>query len=563
MTQRMLEAKEKAERFLCQIIDNNWDEALKNTESKRYYDDLGEWPLRLEAQAYLGRKYKERIPDFAREVVALWQKWIRFKEEQRSIEPKLFWELHDTFRRDEAPKADASGSKEELSGGAGTSSSSYPEVSIDLLVSICRAKEALGIEGYDDSIDYAAKKVFTWLMVNDVFSHGNRQIVWQVCRSPYLKNSYKEYIVSYLAPAVLRRIAQEESDYHERIESGGGGLAEKLIDLEVSFWAEVGFFCSFVNLGYGDNPTIKKFALNLYEAQEPDGSLLFDTVSTCLAMSYIVSCMPKTPTRGSFIERAVGFLLETQNRDGSWSSSMPWDEFDETKPKLVDTSLPTSQQSALYKTMGDKVQTTVIVLEALDLSLGLGPAPAWTIGGPVIKEIQATGIGKGPVLPVPSGTKWPQVTIECINEEQVLIAVAGNSFGVHCYIALGFRDEKTKRPNKLWTLLLRFGAHKGTIGWKTPGQKVTEKDVSRLRIKLRDVFNLADDPLPYFAKRKVYEARFKVTYKDATEAQEASASSIEGFLAEEQADKYRKGRRAIEDTYAREISGRNEDDLDS
>jgi len=560
---RIIEAKEKAERFLFWIVEQKWDDAIKNTSSMRYVDDLIEWPLRFEAHAYLGHRYKERIPEFAKELRALWLRWIDLKEKHKSKDEKLFWQLYDIFLLDTKAKEDAPAAK---TGSAPkvVTPSSYPDADIELLVSMCRATETLGINEFDSHIDHAARLIFKWAMANDVFAYGNIRIIYHPARSPYLKGHYKEYIQSSLGPKVQKKIVKEEADYEERIkewiESGEGDTLDRLADLEVGFWAEVGFFCSYVNLGYEKNDTIRKFALILIETQDEDGSFYADVKTTCLAACYINSCLPASSIKKEFISKAIEFILEIQNRDGSWSSCLPWDELDETKPMLSNPDLPTRDQGILLKTIADKAQTTVIVLETLDLICDLAPLPIWSTKEVPPGEKVSEDLKHAFSLPVPPGTEWNQVIVECLTEEYVYITVGDKKLGAQNYTVLGFRDEKTKGGNKLWELLLNFGKYNGTISYENIALKVSVKDVSRLRKELKRLFPIDGDPLPYSEADKAYIAKFKISYKEATEDPGPEKTEVEQLIDEEQADMFRKHRHGIESDYEKEIHGRDDDE---
>lgn len=178
---RIIEAKEKAERFLFWVVEQKWDDAVKNTSSMRYIDDLIEWPLRFEAHAYLGYRYKERIPEFAKELRALWLKWIDLKEKHKLKDGKLFWQLYDIFLLDTKAKEDVPAAKMGSTPKV-MASPNYPapEADMHLLVSVCRAKEILGINEFDRHIDHAARLIFKWAMANDVFAYGNIRIIYQL-----------------------------------------------------------------------------------------------------------------------------------------------------------------------------------------------------------------------------------------------------------------------------------------------------------------------------------------------------------------------------------------------
>jgi hypothetical protein len=567
---QIIEAKQRAEAFLFKAIEEKWNEIVKDTNSIEYRDVGTAWPLRFEAYAYLAHLHKELIPRFSTELKGLWSEWINMRAADEPKKRRIFWELEDIFPLPTIPKKRIflkgiflrKKAKELVDKMAQT-----PEVDIDSLVAMFRATEILGIRGFEKHFANASKTLVRWLMVNDVFAGISHRIIWQINRSSFLRESLNDPINQTIAPQVKQKISDYESEYKKHVEElKQSGICDTLVHLfeaDINFWAEAGFFRSLNNPGIEPDDTIKKIAVNLLERQNENGSFDDDLLTTCLA----ASCIHLTNiglSRNAATKKAIEWLSQHQDSNGSWSSEPLESSPDLNIPRIQNRNywIPLMRTAVPYifeKTIEDQIQTTVIVLETIDLLCGIEPQPIWSAKAapPAKKPGEDLKQGFSPLIP--PGTEWNQVIIECINEEYVFMTAGDKKLGAQNYTVLGFRDEKTKKGNKLWELLLDLGKYDGTISYENIAHRVSIKDVSRLRKELKRLFPIDGDPIPYSEADKAYVAKFKITYKEASEDPGVPKTEVEELLEEEQAGMIRKFRQGIEADMEREITGKNND----
>lgn len=117
-------------------------------------------------------------------------------------------------------------------------------------------------------------------------------------------------------------------------------------------------------------------------------------------------------------------------------------------------------------------------------------------------------------FPAPKGTSWYDVSI-CFSSKEAAGLRAGGKSEARDFIGMGFMDNRNKRPDKLWQVLLLFGIHNGEISWEdldlpTDINKNLKKHVHRLRHRLRQLFQIDDDPFEKYRKVKAYKSKFKI-----------------------------------------------------
>lgn len=110
------------------------------------------------------------------------------------------------------------------------------------------------------------------------------------------------------------------------------------------------------------------------------------------------------------------------------------------------------------------------------------------------------------------GTKWEQISIRFISDEEVKITVKGQSRTIH-FSEMGFKDRrKGGQPTKLWLILRLLAEHNGQIAWgdlKLRGQEDKLKhNVSELRKCLKAYFVIDDDPFYPYKEERSYRTRF-------------------------------------------------------
>jgi len=131
----------------------------------------------------------------------------------------------------------------------------------------------------------------------------------------------------------------------------------------------------------------------------------------------------------------------------------------------------------------------------------------------------ATPKQRGPVrrfdpFPTPDGARWKDVSITFISEHRVQIAVL-RVIETRSYAEMGFEDRRGGggKPDGAWERLKVLAKASGRIerpsDFKRPGWPKVEKQVQVIRARLRELFCIAGDPLP-FRKHIGYEAQFRI-----------------------------------------------------
>ena len=116
-----------------------------------------------------------------------------------------------------------------------------------------------------------------------------------------------------------------------------------------------------------------------------------------------------------------------------------------------------------------------------------------------------------------AGTKWDDVEITFINDEEILIQYYGDRAG-HAdrkYNNAGFEDKRNGKPIKTWWVLHKAAGIKGEIPVDFINKSILEKDVEKLNKKLSDLFpGVFGRPIK-FNKRKggyVFAFRLKTNF---------------------------------------------------
>lgn len=117
-------------------------------------------------------------------------------------------------------------------------------------------------------------------------------------------------------------------------------------------------------------------------------------------------------------------------------------------------------------------------------------------------------------FPTPGGATWKDVSMTFISDHRVQIDVV-DVRQTRNYAEMGLEDRRGGggKPALAWTLLKELAESGGGIAkpddFKRPGWPKVEKQVQTLRARLRELFVISEDPLP-FNKRSGYEAKFKI-----------------------------------------------------
>ena len=116
---------------------------------------------------------------------------------------------------------------------------------------------------------------------------------------------------------------------------------------------------------------------------------------------------------------------------------------------------------------------------------------------------------------MPEGATWKDVSIKFTSDFRVQLTVLDVTDS-RSYSEMGFADHrnpKLGKPIAAWGCLIQLAENSGTI--RRPKEFNSEKSpldkhIQAIRIRLKKLFLIADDPFEPFAKLKVYKARFRI-----------------------------------------------------
>jgi len=146
------------------------------------------------------------------------------------------------------------------------------------------------------------------------------------------------------------------------------------------------------------------------------------------------------------------------------------------------------------------------------------------------KQTEAKSIER---FPFSSGLAWSEVTIEFISDDEIRIR-ARDQLKTYHYAQIGFWNEKTGNPIKLWEFLLLLALDE-EISWDTnissDMSTHAKSYVYQLRKRLKEIMRIDDDPFADYRKVKAYRPRF--TLKDNRYGRDDEASPRSDFAWED------------------------------
>lgn len=113
-------------------------------------------------------------------------------------------------------------------------------------------------------------------------------------------------------------------------------------------------------------------------------------------------------------------------------------------------------------------------------------------------------------LPKFSATDWNKVTIRFIDEQNVYIT-ADTKTATADYETLGFRDEKSDKPNKAWLFFFALAQNSGeTMTIPSPIPDTVKQKKRQLSDRLKTLFKNDTDPFYDFTETNTYKMKVKL-----------------------------------------------------
>lgn len=110
----------------------------------------------------------------------------------------------------------------------------------------------------------------------------------------------------------------------------------------------------------------------------------------------------------------------------------------------------------------------------------------------------------------PKDTKWENITIKFLDNQEVLVTVKKETFHSD-FKDLGFADDKTHLPNKQWEFLKGLSETGGELSWKHPkASHKGKKQKQLLKEGLMAYFQIDNDPFCEYRKEKMYKIKINL-----------------------------------------------------
>ena len=108
---------------------------------------------------------------------------------------------------------------------------------------------------------------------------------------------------------------------------------------------------------------------------------------------------------------------------------------------------------------------------------------------------------------------WEQVSIDILDDHTVRYKIGKKEWKRVNYAEFGFKDNRKGLPNKLWGIFLEIAKNIDGGLLKLPAQSCVSKDIDRIRVILRQFFDVQEIPIKYDKKVRAYHVKFNFTYK--------------------------------------------------
>ena len=114
-------------------------------------------------------------------------------------------------------------------------------------------------------------------------------------------------------------------------------------------------------------------------------------------------------------------------------------------------------------------------------------------------------------FPMPPGSRWEEVSIRFVTQEQVHITVR-HAAAAYEFSQMAMEDRRSHRPDAQWSLLIAFAENRGQITWRdAAADRKNAKRRQLLSRTLQDFFGLEGDPFERVADGKGWRCRFNLT----------------------------------------------------
>lgn len=128
------------------------------------------------------------------------------------------------------------------------------------------------------------------------------------------------------------------------------------------------------------------------------------------------------------------------------------------------------------------------------------------------------------IIPIklPPNTKWGQIVMQFIDNENIKITAPDNFKYTSNYVEMGFKDKRRLCPNTQWRFLQFLSLRKGCLSWKSLVEErnaIKKEDIEKLinqakkrkqflKDKLIEYFQINEDPFHDYRKINAYEVKF-------------------------------------------------------
>ena len=110
--------------------------------------------------------------------------------------------------------------------------------------------------------------------------------------------------------------------------------------------------------------------------------------------------------------------------------------------------------------------------------------------------------------------RWVDVTLEFIDDDTIRVATKDHDKRYN-FAELGFSDKRQSRPDKLWKLLQCLAVYNGEVSSSSRTAPDMAKNfvdtVSRLRIRLKQIFGIEADPFERYRTSHSYKTKFRLS----------------------------------------------------